>query len=79
MTAQDSLTTFFFFAIDTTLLSYFLYLAFYTYCKLYNARLKDSLEHTFEQINQYLNLFLTFFKWVLFTPLCEINSGMMVR
>lgn len=78
LTGNDGLTTLFFFLIDAMIIFYFSYVAFFTYCKMYRPQILADGESTFKTINQVLNIFFTGYWWVFFTPLIEINSGMMV-
>ena len=78
MTGKDHLTITFFFLIDMALLSYFLYVGLYTFLKLFRINVFLDYKKSFDSINQVLNLFLSSLWWVLFTPMCEINCGMMV-
>jgi hypothetical protein len=78
MTGIDTLSVVFFVLIDLALFAIISYLIFYTYCKLHHPSWLKSLSWLFDIVNQFLNLFFSLYWWCLFTPLCEINSGMMV-
>ena len=79
MTGKDVLTTVFLFLIDSFLLLYFVYIGIFSLAKLVFVHIPKMLIRIISVINNLLNLFLSFYFWMLVTPLCEINSGLLVN
>ncbi|EAR93624.2 transmembrane protein, putative (macronuclear) [Tetrahymena thermophila SB210] len=74
---EDLLTLLFFGIFQLSMYFYYIYVGVYTYLRKKKQLWFSKNKRIFQIVNQYLNIFFTFYWWIFFSPYLEINITML--
>ncbi|KAL4481458.1 hypothetical protein ABPG74_007547 [Tetrahymena malaccensis] len=74
---EDNLTFLIFGIFQFSMYFYYIYVGVYTYLRRKKQLWLSKNKQIFKIVNQYLNIFFTFYWWIFFTPFIEINATML--